>query len=99
MIECILYHIYIHDIVYFQSQQQFRQRLDQRGEEETEGGRTYTSLQTRLVEAEAALERERSKVKQLEGELVTHSVVKEGMDRDAEKVSNLNSTPSLHITA
>ena len=76
-----------------------RQRLDQRGEEETEGGRTSTSLQTRLTDTEAALDRERLKVKQLEGELVTRSLVKEGMDRNAEKVSFINSTPSLHMNA
>ena len=71
-----------------------RQRLDQREGEGTEGGRSCASLQTRLTDTEAALERERSKVKQLEGEVVTHSVVKEGMDRDAEKVSY---TKSLHM--
>ena len=76
-----------------QSQQQLRH---QRGEEETEGGRTCTSLQTQLTDTEAALDRERLKVKQLEGELVTHSVVKEGMDRNAEKVSSL--TAHLHYT-
>ena len=64
------------------------QRLSAREEkkEGTGGGRTHTSLQAQLSEVEGALERERSKVKQLEGELVTHTVVKEGMDRDMEKV-------------
>ena len=64
-----------------------RQRLDEGEEEGVVGRRTHASLQTQLSDAEAALERERLKVKRLEGELVTHSVVKEGMDKDAEKVS------------
>lgn len=51
-----------------------------------EGGRARSSLQTRLTELEEELENERSKVKQLEGELVTTAVVKEGMEKDAEKV-------------
>ena len=63
-----------------------RERLKQREEKEAEGEQLQLSLHSRLSETEKALEREREKVKQLEGELVTHSVMKEEMDRTIEKV-------------
>lgn len=63
-----------------------RERLKQREEKEAEGEKLQLSLHSQLSETEKALEREREKVKQLEGELVTHSVMKEEMDRTIEKV-------------
>ena len=72
--------------VVHQTQQQLGERLKQREEKEAEGERMQLSLHSRLSETEEALERERAKVKQLEGELVTHSVMKEEMDRTIEKV-------------
>ncbi len=50
---------------------------------EAERGR----LEQGLSEAEEALHRERSKVGQLEGELVSVDMVKEGLSRQVEKVS------------
>ena len=71
----------------WQSHQQLRERLEEReGEEEMEGGKVHNSLQGRLNEVEEELESERSKVKQLEGELITTAIVKEGMESNAEKV-------------
>lgn len=64
-----------------------RERLKQREDKEAEGERMQLSLHSRLSETEEALERERAKVKQLEGELVTNSVMKEEMDRTIEKVT------------
>ena len=44
------------------------------------------SDRTRLAELEGALEQERTKVKQLEGEVVSHSMVKEGLSSELRKV-------------
>lgn len=44
------------------------------------------SNQSQLAEVEEALEHEKTKVKQLEGELVTHTMVKEGLGQELEKV-------------
>ena len=48
------------------------------------------SNQSQLAEVEEALEHERTKVKQLEGELVTHTMVKEGLSQELEKVCPRN---------
>ena len=45
-----------------------------------------STLQQHLGDAQEDLKQERSKVTQLEGELVTVDVVKEGMYRELEKV-------------
>lgn len=63
------------------------ERLKHREEKEADGERMQVSLHSRLSETEEALQRERAKVKLLEGELVTHSVMKEEMDRNMKKVT------------
>ena len=64
---------------------QLRQRLEVREAEQVETGRAQSSLQTRLGEVEEELERERDRVRQLQGELVTQTLVKEGLERETEK--------------
>ena len=53
--------------------------------EQGETGRANSSLQTQLANVVGELERERGKVKQLEGELLTQTLVKEGLERTTEK--------------
>ena len=94
----LLVHVHVHNNHLWQSHQQLRERLEEReGEEEVEGGKVCNSLQGRLNEVEEELESERSKVKQLEGELITTAVVKEGMERNAEKVYTCIYNTHLHI--
>ena len=51
-----------------------------------EKGRAQVSLQARLTQVEDELERERERAREIEGEMVTHDVVKEGMEKEREKV-------------
>ena len=53
--------------------------------EQVESGRAHGSLRMQLAEVEAELERQRGRVKQLEGELLTQTLAKEGLERDMEK--------------
>ena len=62
-----------------------RERLEERVAEGEERGRAQVSLQTLLTQTEEELERERGKVRALEGELATQSVVKEGLERGTER--------------
>ncbi|CAI8052223.1 Coiled-coil domain-containing protein 170 [Geodia barretti] len=64
---------------------QLRQRLEVRDAEQVESGRAHGSLRMQLAEVEAELERQRGRVKQLEGELLTQTLAKEGLERDMEK--------------
>ena len=52
---------------------------------QVESGRAHSSLRMQLAEVEAELERQRGRVKQLEGELLTQTLAKEGLERDTEK--------------
>ena len=68
-----------------QGGQEVRERLEERVAEGEERGRAQVSLQTLLTQTEEELERERGKVRALEGELATQSVVKEGLERGTER--------------
>ena len=61
-----------------------KQRLEEREAEQVERGRAQSSLQTQLTQSQEELKRERVRVRQLEGELLTQTAVREGLERDTE---------------
>lgn len=72
---------------------QVHQQLGQVEREKDEEQRARLSTQSQLARAEEDLEQERERVGQLEGELVTHTLIKEGLSRDLEKVCPQSTPP------